>query len=59
MVLHDHLTVCVYVCVSPPNNFRMLEPVFMKHGTAAHLDGVLRKSLPSVVPELQPLMLLG
>jgi hypothetical protein len=26
------LSMCVYVCISPPNNFRMLEPIFMKLG---------------------------
>jgi hypothetical protein len=39
---------CLCVCVSASINFWRPEPVFMKLGTWAHLNGVLHKSLPSV-----------
>jgi hypothetical protein len=47
------LSVCLCVCESAHINFLMFEPVFMKldtyyHGYWAHLNDVLRKSLPSV-----------
>jgi hypothetical protein len=51
------LPCCLYVCESSSINFRMPEPTFMKlcvydHGAWAHLNGVLRKSLPSIYVSL-------
>jgi hypothetical protein len=45
------LSVCVTVCIPPPINFWIPEPIFMKLGVyimARELNGVLHKSLPSV-----------
>jgi hypothetical protein len=53
----DHLAICLFMC--PSNNFWMPEPNFYEtcyvgQGTWAHINGVLHKSLPSVIPTLQP-----
>jgi hypothetical protein len=64
LVLWYHLAVYVCVCICiPPINFRMPEPVFMKlcmyiMAPDQHLNGVIHKSLQSVIPILHTLKFL-